>query len=76
MKSPFKSIPIILVSIFYAYPSLALKGYEDTEKQILDKRNDWLQGIKNEAITPPPSENSLAAEKDRVIYHEKRKITG
>lgn len=76
MKSPFKSIPIILVSIFYAYPSLALKGYEDAEKQILDKRNHWFQGIKNEAITPPPSENSLAAEKDRVIYHEKRKITG
>lgn len=76
MKKPFKSVPIILVSMFYTHPSLALKGYENAEKQIIDKRNDWLQGIKNEAITPPPPENSAAANKDRSIYHEKTKITG
>lgn len=76
MKNPFNSVSIILVSIFYINPSLALKGYEDTEKQIIDKRNNWLQGLRDEAITPPPLENSAAANKDRVIYNEKTKITG
>lgn len=75
MKNPFNSVTIILVSIFYINPSLALKGYDDAEKQIIDKRNDWLQGLKDEVITPPP-ENSAAANKDRVISNEKTKIVG
>lgn len=76
MKNPFNSVTIILVSIFYINPSLALKGYDDAEKQIIDKRNDWLQGLKDEVITPPPFENSAAANKDRVISNEKMKIVG
>ncbi|GAB1440686.1 hypothetical protein MASR2M36_34710 [Providencia sp.] len=76
MKNPFNSVTIILVSIFYINPSLALKGYDDAEKQIIDKRNDWLQGLKDEVITPPPLENSAAANKDRVISNEKMKIVG
>lgn len=75
MKTVIIPTAISLLALLYTNISFAQIDIEATEKHIIDKRNSWLNDIKNNVISNSPLKDSKIAQWDRLISHEYTQIT-
>ncbi|MGJ3355187.1 autotransporter domain-containing protein [Providencia sp. Je.9.19] len=75
MKSVILPTTISLLVLLNSNISSAKIDIEAVENRILDKRNSWLDDIKNNVINHSPIENSKIALWDKLISHEYTQIT-
>lgn len=71
-------IPTSLSFFFLLFPnsSWSETNISETQKHIIDQRNNWLDEIKNGVIIDSPKKGSRTAELDRIISNNYQAITG